>query len=215
MFPLNTSTASDFTHATTLFALDLADLYSALSFSNPDCFHYFSRSFFSSTAFSSSTFQHQLSSHHIVQFRLICHTLPRYFPPIYQAAAFHHLSTVSSNVSSSSDSSPLHLFLQKASITLTSFEFHHFINFLPIDFIFSLHAFSPSVARPTIYWWRKCKEKIKSIGRKLIKLIQLTTASDGIMWAYLIDFVFPSMLFPSHKFHVIYLVVFPHHCYML
>ena len=62
-FSLNPSTASAFTHAT-----------------NPDCFHFFSRSFFSLTAFSSSTFQHQPSSHHIVQFRLICHTLPRYFP---------------------------------------------------------------------------------------------------------------------------------------
>ena len=40
-------------------------------------------------------------------------------------------------------------------------------------------------------------------------MIKLITASDGIMWAYLIIFVFPSMLFPSHKFHVIYLVVFP------
>ena len=79
-FSLNPSTASAFTHATTLFAVDLADLYSALSFSNPDCFHFFSRSFFSLTAFSSSTSQHQLSSHHIVEFRLMCHTLPRYSP---------------------------------------------------------------------------------------------------------------------------------------
>ena len=79
-FSLNPSTASDFTHATTLFAVDLADIYSALSFPNPDCFHFFSRSFFSLTAFSSSTFHHQLSSHHIVQFPLICHTLPSYFP---------------------------------------------------------------------------------------------------------------------------------------
>ena len=163
MFPLNTSTASDFTHATTLFALDLADLYSALSFSNPDCFHYFSRSFFSSTAFSSSTFQHQLSSHHIVQFRLICHTLPRYFPQYTRQPHSTIYPRCHQMFPLVLIASPLHLFLQKASITLTSFEFHHFINFLPIDFIFSLHAFPPSVARPTIYWWRKCKEKITSI----------------------------------------------------
>ena len=68
-FSFNPSTASAFTHATTVFAVDLADLYSALSFSIPGCFHFFSRSFFSLTAFSCSTFQHQRST--------FC---PRYFP---------------------------------------------------------------------------------------------------------------------------------------
>ena len=143
-FSLNPSTASDFTHATTLFAVDLADLYSALSFSNTVCFHSFIRSFFSLTAFSSSTFQHQLSSHHIVQFRLICHTLSRYFP---RYTRLLH-STI---YPPCRDMFPLILivsplpFLQKASLTPTSFTFHHFINVLPIDFFFSLHAFSPPV----------------------------------------------------------------------
>ena len=89
---------------------------------------------------------------------------------------------MSSNVSSSPDSFST-TFLHKASLTLTSFKFHHFINFLPIDFIFSLHAFPPPVYTP-------CCE---------------VTASDGIVGAYLIVFAFPSMFFPSHQFHVIYL----------
>ncbi len=144
-FSLNPSTASDFTHATTLFAVDLADLYSALSFSNPDCFHYFSRSFFSSTAFSSSTFQHQLSSHHIVQFWLICHTLPRYFPQytrqphstIYpRCHQMFPLVLIVSQLLFFYRRPPSHSLLLNSTIL---------INFLPIEFIFSLHAFSPPV----------------------------------------------------------------------
>ena len=127
----------------TFFAVDLADLYSALSFYNPDCFHFFSRSFFSLTAFSSSIFHHQLSSHPIVQFRSwsathLLATLTQYTRQLH--------STMSLNVSSSSDSFST-TFLQKASLTPTSFNFHHFINFLPNGFLFSsqCHAFLPPV----------------------------------------------------------------------
>ena len=128
-FSLNPSTASAFALATTLFAVDLADLYSALSFSNPDCFNFFSRSFFSLTAFSSTTFQHQLYSH---QFRLICHTLPRHFPQYTRQLhstmypPCHQMFPLVLIVS------PLPFYI------LTSFKFHNFFNFLPIDCIFSL-----------------------------------------------------------------------------
>ena len=53
---------------------------------------------------------------------------------------------LSSNMSSSSDDFST-TFLEKASLTLASNNFHHFINFLPIDCLCfdSLHAFLPPV----------------------------------------------------------------------
>ena len=180
-FSLNPSTASAFTLATTLFfAVDLADLYSALSFSNPDCFHFFSRSFFSLTAFSSTTFQRQLSSHH---FRLICHTLPRYFPQytrqlhstIYPPC--HHMFHLVLIVS------PLPFYISPPThsrilnSTILSISFLLVLSFLYTHF---RHQY-------------------------LLRVMRLLLLMDVIIGAYLIVFAFPSTFFPSQQFHVIYL----------
>ena len=65
--------------------------------------------------------------------------------------------------------------IRSSNLTTRSISLINFINFLPIDVIFSLHAFPP----PEYYTGggNACKENIKSIGRNLMELWNLKGVS--------------------------------------